>query len=181
LPIRSIAEEHLYMDFHPCSCGEADWSNLKQTLSVLGPTMASVFVGPCRRCSTPREFLFQVLEPAAYPKGASFGGPEPSEILDPGQFLVASDRWAAEVPASPARLDKTARRRAAGTLRKAIAAMEEVLKFIPASEQEVPGRAFRSQESSRLLAEVPGQFRRNRLEARLESYRDALVRFEADD
>jgi hypothetical protein len=178
LPIRSIAEEHLYMDFHPCVCGEADWSNLKQGLNLLGPTMASVFAGPCRRCGTPREFLFQVLEPSAQPRAGSFGGPEPSAILDPGQFLTASDLWAKAVPGSAAGLDKTARRKAGASLGMAIAALEEVLKFIPPGAQEIPPQSFRSAESERMRSEMPGQFRRIRLEARLQAYRQALQQFD---
>ena len=178
LPIRSVAEEHLYMDFHPCSCGEADWSNLKQSLQMIGPTMASVFMGPCRRCGTPRLFQFHVLEPTAHPKDGSFGGPEPSAILDPGQWLEASDRWAKAVPGSAKNLDTTAKRRAGATLQKAASAMEEVLKFIPPGADEVPRSAFKSDESARFIAEMPRQFQRYRLQARLEAYRGLLKQFE---
>lgn len=176
--IRSVAEEHLFMDFHPCVCGEADWSKLKQSLSMRGQIMASVFAGPCQRCGTRRELLFTVLEPGAQPRDSSFGGPEPSQILDPGQFLAASDRWSSSVPGSAAGLDNTARRRAAATMKNAIAAMEEVLKFIPPGAEEPPKSAFRSSESSRLLREMPGQFRKPRLEARLKAYQAALAQLE---
>jgi hypothetical protein len=90
---------------------------------------------------------------------------------------VESDRCAKAVPASVSGLDETARRKAAATLQRSIAALEEVLKFIPPGADEVPKSAFRSAESARILEQLPGQFQRLRLNARLQAYRDLLQQF----
>jgi hypothetical protein len=178
LKIRSVAEEHLYMDLHPCACGEADWRQLKGVQRYADNELVKAFEGPCPRCGTPREFLFIVPEtPFFAPLG--YGGPEPSSILDAGQFLAESDRLVRLVPASLAGLDEAARKQAQSRMAWGVAALEEVLKFIPAGADAVPESALISPESVRFSREMPGQFRGLRLEARLQAYRDILRKFEA--
>lgn len=178
LKIRSVAEEHLYMDLHPCACGEADWRQLKGVQRYVADELVKVFEGPCPRCGAARQFLFIVPEVPFF-AAVGYGGPEPSAILDAGQFLTESDRWVRSVPASTAGLDEAARKQALARMAWGVAAMEEVIKFIPPGADAMPEAALLSSESVRHVRELPGQFRRLRLEARLQAYREILGKLQA--
>jgi hypothetical protein len=177
LPIRSVAEEHLYMDLHPCACGESDWRKLQHGTRSVDGELVSYFEGPCPQCGAARQFLFIVPMVPHTTAGASYGGQQPSQILDAGQFLAVSEGLARSVPASPDGLDEAARRSAYSRLAWAVAALEEVLKFIPEGADEVPDAALSSAESARYRRDLPGQFRRLRLGARLQAYREILQKF----
>jgi hypothetical protein len=161
---RSAPECRLYIDLNPCSCGE--WSfDVRHTLRS-GPdgALIAVYEGACPRCGLPRRFEF-ALDPATPPPPPAYGGPRPSRIICPGQFALVADHAS----------------RASGrdALARAIAAQQEVIKFIPAGADEVPAEAFTSWEGRALYAREPGRFRRYRLEAVAEAYRDALAGYEA--
>jgi hypothetical protein len=156
LRARSIAEEHLYMRLHPCQCGRAiDVAGLGHATGIAGPAeLASIFSGSCDGCGAELQFEFVV--PDGAPRGrARFGGDAPSEIIDPGEFYLVSDELLAE-----------------GDVERAIACLEEVLKFIPPGEETVPSAAFRRGAGAAKKLESPGRFTRERLEARIAAYRE---------
>jgi tetratricopeptide (TPR) repeat protein len=177
LPARSVAEEHLYLDLHPHACGQAGATGLAHELRFEGDHRLSRFVGSCPRCGGARDLTFVL--PGDEPPGGAFGGELPSRLLDAGEFLAASDGWARQVAADPAALDAAERARGRQSLERAIHALDEVLKFIPQSGDEVPPAALRSEASQGIALREPGRFRRPRLEARREAYRELLAAYSA--
>jgi len=97
----------------------------------------------------------------------TFGGPEPSELLDAGQWLDVADRAAAEVPTDPAEASRV--------LAVARAAVDEVVKFVPAGQDAVPEDAFWTPEGQAVRDADAGRFRLDRLLAVRDRY-DDLVR-----
>ncbi|GLV52650.1 hypothetical protein TBS_32140 [Thermobispora bispora] len=170
---RSAAECHLYMDLHPCRCGNLDFEPA-HWLELNGEHLVARYEGTCPGCGTKRSFEF-VLDPEIPPLPPAFGGDRPSQIIDPGQFLYVSQQLASAVPADPAELGPDEDLwEAKELLRTAIAALEEVLKFIPEGADRVPEEAFTSPEGWLIYQREPGRFRRRRLEAVLAAYRRIL-------
>ncbi|GAA3155994.1 hypothetical protein GCM10020001_094890 [Nonomuraea salmonea] len=104
--------------------------------------------------------------PAGYP---TFGGPEPSELLDAGEWLWVADLTAGNVPVD----DEAEAHR---TLSIATAAVEEVVKFIPPGADEVPDDGFWSQRGREMRAAEPGRFQLDRLLIVRDSFRDLAAR-----
>jgi hypothetical protein len=162
---RTPDEAHLYVELTPCEdCGAlaTEWS---QGLTSVDSDLAVSYVGACPGCGAGREFLFGMPEqetpPGPFP---TFGGDEPSEIFDAGQWMAIADNAAGGVPVDDA---TEADRR----LALARAAVDEVVKFIPAGEHVVPDDAFWTEEGSRIRADEPGRFRLERLLVVRDSYR----------
>ncbi|MDG4773728.1 hypothetical protein [Solwaraspora sp. WMMD792] len=180
---RSSAEARLYVELHPCSCGETQFEPQVEVVALADGDLATRYQGSCAGCATAREFLFRLpADPLHPPAGAAFsyGGPEPSRLIDPGEWLAVADRYAALVPADfatagpavadPAALDPVQRRRAMAALSRAVAALDEVLKFIPADADEVPSDTVTSEVGQRMRRREPGRFRRDRLTALRDTY-----------
>jgi hypothetical protein len=131
--------------------------------------MVSVYWGTCPRCDEPRRFEFQVSGKVVAPP--AFGGAEPSTIIDPGEFLTLSRRAAAAAPADPGGLPVDEVDGAYEAIALAVAALEEVLKFIPVAENGVPSHAFLSPAGRAMFQRKPHHFDREALEARIAVYR----------
>jgi hypothetical protein len=169
---RSSAECHLYMALHPCPCGEAAAPTEHKVVQGKDGLVAQ-YRGQCAKCGRAREFDF-TLDPEVPPVDA-FGGATPSRVVCPGQFALHADRLASRWPADMAKLSDAQRAQARDDLAWAARALEEVLKFVPADGDEVPAAAFTSAEGRAALAAEPGRFRKVRLQARLEAYRQLLT------
>jgi hypothetical protein len=163
---RTRDEAHLYLDLHPCDeCGSVDttWHN---AVAVADGEPANRYAGTCSRCGRAREFWFGLPErevvPEAYP---TFGGPEPSELLDAGQWRWVADLAGGDVPEDD---PEEARR----SLAIARAAVDEVVKFIPSGETTVPDRAFWSEQGRRAYEAEPSRFTLDRLLAARNAYRE---------
>ncbi|WJK33638.1 hypothetical protein [Solwaraspora sp. WMMA2065] len=190
---RSSAEARLYVELHPCGCGEARFEPQVEVVALTDGDLATRYQGSCAGCGTAREFLFRLpAEPVHPPAGAAFsyGGPEPSQLIDPGEWIAVADRYAALVPADfatagpaapgpaaagpaaadPVTLDPAQRRRAAAALSRAVAALDEAMKFIPADADEVPADTITSDTGRRMRRREPGRFRRDRLTALRDTY-----------
>ncbi|WP_112236618.1 hypothetical protein [Kribbella monticola] len=162
---RTPDEALLYAELAPCEdCGTlaTEW---KQGLTSVEGELAISYVGACPGCGAARELLFgmpaQETPPGPFP---TFGGEEPSEVFDAGQWLEIADNAARDVPIDdPA---ETGRR-----LALARAAVDEVIKFVPAGEHAVPDDAFWTEQGSRIRAGEPGRFRLERLLVVRDSYR----------
>lgn len=172
LVARSSAECHLYMELHPCRCGEYRLAG-EHAVESRGDDLVAVYLGPCANCGADRSFAF-VLDPEL-PPGRAFGGATPSRILCPGQFLRVADEAASGVPVNTSRMGPQERQRARWLLSRAVMAMEEVLKFIPVGDDRVPPAAFTSADGKASYAREPGRFRKARLEAVLGAYREGLT------
>jgi hypothetical protein len=168
LPVsRSSAEAHLYMDLHGCSCGQTGFDRDSEVVALADGDLGRRYSGACAGCGTPREFVFRLPAEAALPPAGrvSFGGPEPSQLLDPGEWLAVADGYAAQAPADPAGLTPEQARHGRAVLDRAAAALDEVLKFVPEGGESVPEGAFFSDRGREVFAREPGRFRGNRLTA----------------
>lgn len=174
---RTNEEAHLYMDLHPCACGETAFER-KSAVHATDEGLVSVYRGTCARCGAAREFRFRVPEKVLMPTTPMrFGGDEPSELLDPGEWIAVADRLANVAPPGPSIVDMEPRRQAARAVERAAAAMDEVLKFVPAGADAVPADAFRSETGRAAYAREPGRFRRARLEAVRDTYRTIAAEY----
>lgn len=161
---RTNAEAHLYMDLRPCSCGAPDFDR-KSTVITDGGVLCSRYAGPCRSCGAAREFVFELPDPIRPIRDEiELGGSDPSRLLDAGEWLAVADAHARRQPGTRRDLD-TAR-----------AAIEEVLKLVPAGAERVPDDAFTTAHGRAVRDAEPGRFRRVRLEAVLGAYRDLLAK-----
>jgi hypothetical protein len=161
------------MELHPCACGASAVEQERHLESGDDGELIAVYQGPCSRCGRPRRFLF-TLDSELPPPPPAYGGAAPSSIICPGQFALRADSAAASVPVDDGTGDPRVAVGAGRVLAEAAAAQIEVLKFVPADSDAVPAASFTSAEGRALYADEPGRFRRARLEAVLEAYREAL-------
>ncbi|MBT8225598.1 MAG: hypothetical protein KJO75_08895 [Dactylosporangium sp.] len=173
---RSAEERQLYMDLQPCGgCGAEGFEWTDHYSADLDGQLISAFSGACPRCDTTREFEFVVS--GDEPPPPAFGGPEPSQIIDPGQFLALARNLAQLVPGDPANCPPDAVVDATDAISAAVAAMDEVLKFVPDGADAVPSETLTSDRGKAVYAADPGQFRRMRLEAVTGGYRKVLLAY----
>jgi hypothetical protein len=160
---RTRDEAHLYLDLHPCEeCGSIDvtWDN---GLVDFEGELTNRYRGTCPGCGAEREYYFGLPEREVMPVGwPTFGGREPSQLLDAGEWLWVADLTASNVPADDA----------GRALAIATAAVEEVLKFIPPGQDEVPDDAFWSDRGDEVRSAEPSRFRRDRLLIVRDTYQD---------
>lgn len=169
---RSIQEAALYVDLHPCECGAA--GELTFSLIEHDGQPVAVYEGVCPSCGRTRRFEFRI--PSEPVPGPAYGGPEPSAIVDAGEFLWSSDRAAEQAfqlsdAASP---HDVARGRSA--LDVALAALDEVVKFIPPGADAVPREVIASELGRAVYDAGPDRFTRERLGYRRELLEDARLR-----
>lgn len=164
LTARSVQEAGLYVELHPCECGAAG----ELTFSVVerGGDLVALYEGACPGCGQMRRFEFSL--PSEPVPGRVYGGAQPSAIIDAGEFLWYSDR-AAERAASTEPADA----RGQSALDSAVAALDEVLKFIPADADAVPRDAIGSELGQAVYDANPDRFTRERLNYRRELLLDA--------
>jgi hypothetical protein len=165
---RTNEEAHLYMDLHPCGCGELRFPRSSSVIETPDGDLASHYTGTCPQDGAHREFTFRLPKQITMPPrdgSVSYGGTEPSELIDPGEWLSVADAYARNVPADTASLAADGLAQARSMLTRAVAAIDEVLKFIPDGDDRVPEAAFATDRGRAAYAKEPGRFRRPRLEA----------------
>ncbi|MBT8227404.1 MAG: hypothetical protein KJO75_18165 [Dactylosporangium sp.] len=170
LPLcRSHLEAHLYMDLHPCECGTSDFD--RGYASAREGEWQVRYRGSCAGCGRLREFAFRVAECPPRPlDGAWSEGGQPSELLDPGEWLWVADQLA-EHPIDPTDLsDEQARRRLAD-LDLAAGAVDEALLFVPPGAGSVPVEALGSARGRAMHDAAPERFDRVRLDTVRDVYR----------
>ncbi|MFF1822401.1 hypothetical protein ACFVWG_34185 [Kribbella sp. NPDC058245] len=156
---RSIQEAGLYVELHPCECGAG--GELTMSLAEQDGQQVAIYEGDCPECGRARRFEFAL--PAEPTTGPAYGGSEPSTIIDAGEFLWYSDRVteaAAEGAGAQAR----------SAVDTAIAALDEVLKFIPDGADAVPREALTSELGKAVYDAGPDRFARAEL-----AYRRGLL------
>ncbi|MFI7130810.1 hypothetical protein ACIBQ1_34325 [Nonomuraea sp. NPDC050153] len=158
----------MYLDLHPCACGSAETQWDSGVVSIEG-SLVKCYSGVCGSCEIERRVYFSLPRREMMPSGwPTFGGSEPSQLLDAGEWMWLADFTAGRVPEDPV----NARR----TLSMARAAVEEVLKFIPEGQDDVPADAFWSARGQEVRDAEPPRFRRDRLLVVRDTYRDLADR-----
>jgi hypothetical protein len=178
LVARSMAECHLYMYLHPCAhCGEPEFGWTQHGAGIRDGQHTSTYEGECPTCLSTRRFDFIVLDYDLPPP--ALGGPEPSQIIDPAEFLDAGDRAAGYAVIQPgATPDDVAMAYDAAV--DAVTTVEEVLKFIPPDASVVPETAFATLAGRAALAADSSRFSRGRLESVLVGRRQVLAAVSRD-
>jgi hypothetical protein len=152
---RTDQEAEIYIEMTPCHrCGGYGFDG-GSTVIFLDDDLGTRWTGTCTRCGAAREFVFRLPQEVSLATSApyDFGPGGPSELLDPGQWMTVADLASRSAPA-PARDD----------LLLAVAAFEEVARFIPEGADEVPAEAFRTDEGRAAHRQWPARFTRSWLQ-----------------
>jgi len=155
---RSADEAWLYVDLHGCACGEYDFE--PGTIALVnhpGHWGVNRYEITCVGCRSLRSFMFAIADHTRYRAAmaaGAFGGPEPSELIDAGEWFLLGCRTAqrGEGPDGALMID-------------------EVAKFIAAGDEAPSDAAFDSVDGQRIRDAVPGAFRRDALVDRARRYR----------
>ncbi|GIG57044.1 hypothetical protein Lfu02_14160 [Longispora fulva] len=167
---RSSEEAHIYMDLHPCACGEVRFARDSALLAGDAGTLRR-YTGACSGCGRNRDFMFR------WPTGPQprieggriwIGGDQPSELVDAGQWLLIADSAAER---SAPRGEPGDRARAVELLDYAQAAVGEAAKFVPQGADAVPGSACWTEMGRRLFDARPDRFLLSGLGVLQERYR----------
>lgn len=178
---RTSLEARLYLDLHPCACGAATALEDGAILTTSGGLTSRVW-GTCPGCGTYREFVFRTPGPITTPDVGvvTFGDGTPSELLDPGEWLWVADQYADASGGDTSELDPKARRAARQRAATAVAAVDQVLAFLPGTAKEVPAGAFRSDRGRSVYLAEPGRFTRDRLHLVRDTYQRILDELDAE-
>lgn len=167
-----MQEAQLFVELHACACGGGQVVADHELQRSDGEVIAR-FVGVCSACGEQQDF--EVVVPFKQVLPPAFGGPGPSALLDPGEFLWASDQSAARVPVDVSHLDQGERSAAAVALRYAMSALDEVIKFIAVGSGRVPAEAFITELGRAMYQADPERFTLTELRERLVSYQTGLA------
>ncbi|WP_328449392.1 hypothetical protein OG780_17905 [Streptomyces sp. NBC_00386] len=155
---RSTQEAHLYMDLHACACGAESFER-EHRLDERDGVLVAVYEGVCPRCGRARSFAFRLTDELP-PAPPAFGGSEPSRIIDPGEFLWVSDQVATDTGLRLLHTPPAERHQQREGSAFALAAVEEVLKFLPRGADSVPGELFTSERGREVYDRTPHRFER---------------------
>ncbi|MGW2614720.1 hypothetical protein [Streptomyces sp. NPDC001500] len=173
LTARSSFEAHLYMDLHPCECGSGDFER-GHRLEQHGDDIVAVYEGACRQCGTVRRFVFRMTDEIPPPPPA-FGGPQPSQIIDPGEFADVAFRISESAGVRLLNTPEAEQHKLRDAVAYAVAAFEEIPKFIPPGEDAVPADAFTSETGRARYRREPRKFQRDVLARNIRDARAVLA------
>lgn len=183
---RSDEEARLYLDLHACACGSADFDWRQHATALAGESLLVEYTGPCRGCRRPRRFAFTMAQRVAMPAPGAWSELEqPSQLLDPGEWMLVADALAAPYgealaggrwPAGRG-TDEEERDRATD-LAQSAGALDEVLLFLPPGADVIPATAFRSERGRQARRDVPKHFTRDSLEIARDVLRAAIGPFD---
>jgi hypothetical protein len=162
---RTFDEVYLYLDTRPCICGVSELNDRSTGPAIRDGVRRVRIGGRCAGCGRPREFNFTMpIEPPKVAFDVCYGeGDEPSKLLDPGEWLGVSDLYAAAAADQLENADLADAgelARAYNLLTSSVAALDEVMKFIPADGDTPPEGAFWTQGGRLLFEAMPERFER---------------------
>ena len=179
---RTYDEAYLYMELRPCVCGEIEFDKTTAHGEEDGTGYVR-YAGSCPNCGRSRQFTFRM--PAESPPisfDMHYGwGTEPSQLIDPGEWLGVADLYVAGARAELDSGDVISEDRLTAVfylLSSARAATEEAAKFLTDGADRVPESAFRSQPGRMLLELAPHRFTRTALDGELADRRRELDAFD---
>jgi hypothetical protein len=163
---RSYDEIYLYMGLRPCTCGAAEFVERTSTPVTVKDEPGERFTDRCRGCGRQREFTFaRPPVPSELSFDVRYGEDDPSQIIDPGEWLGVAELYAGagrEEPDDDASEDEIVEFYRMLTV--SLAALDEVVKFLPDGADMVPGEAFWSRPGLLVYEMVPDRFTRASLE-----------------
>ncbi|MFF6781841.1 hypothetical protein [Streptomyces sp. NPDC012510] len=109
------------------------------------------------------------------PAPPAFGGDEPSRIIDPGEFMWAGDRASTDSGLRLLNTPLAEHREIRPQTAYAIAAFEEVAKFLSEGDDRIPEDRFTSRRGREMYAKDPERFTREEIVAALELKRSILA------
>jgi hypothetical protein len=166
---RSIAEARLYIARQPCrACGATGFAEPSRIVEH-GERLCVACRGYCPKCGAERAFELALGEERVSP--LALGNAAPSTLIDAGEWIELADEIGARVPGSAAGLDPAQRAAARAELVRAIAALEEVLKFYEPGATQPPPSAFFTETGRRVYRADGRRFARFRIDAVLEAWR----------
>ncbi len=149
---RSIAEARLFIGREPCAgCGAVGFAEPSRIVEH-GERLGVACSGFCPSCGVQRTFELLLGEERVPP--LALGNAAPSSLIDAGEWLLLADDLAAR-----------------SDVGKAIAALEEVLKFYDTGAAEPPLSAFFTATGRAAYRADAGRFARFRIEAVLDAWR----------
>jgi hypothetical protein len=162
---RTYYESKLFAEVAPCPrCGarRTAWSSGLTRLD--DGELGERYHGDCAECGEHREYLFRLPEQDLFaPDGVEvfYGGPEPSQLLDPAQWLEMFEPLIGTIQADLAAGDTAAARRRA---ERAWVLVDEAMKFLPEDADAIPASAFFSAAGRERYEREPRRFTRRRLQ-----------------
>jgi hypothetical protein len=180
---RTYNEAILFMRLRPCGCAEmeARWRDVPVT--VFGQP-ARYFTGNCENCGRAREFTIAMPDDVKRRDDVVYGdGTEPSEIIDPGEWLGVSDLYgqrAEEVLTDENFGGGEDVNVVYFALSARVSALDEILKFLPANADVMPEWYFRSITGRAVYETAPARFARDALLAERAALQSNLDRFMKD-
>ncbi|MEU4270102.1 hypothetical protein [Streptomyces sp. NPDC026092] len=161
------------MDLHRCAeCGSGDFDR-QHRLEQHGDDIVAVYEGACRQCGATRRFAFRMAEEIPPPPPA-FGGSEPSQIIDPGEFAEVAFRISESAGIQLLNTPESEHYKLRDAVAYTVAAFEEMLKFLPPGEDSIPASAFTSEVGKARYERDPGNFDRDILEMTVRRARAVL-------
>ncbi|MFD5885842.1 hypothetical protein ACFWHQ_07655 [Streptomyces sp. NPDC060334] len=161
------------MDLYACECGSSDFDR-RHRLELRGDDLVAVYEGVCRQCGRSRRLEFRMAEETP-PPAPAFGGAEPSRIIDPGEFADVGYRVSRSAGLELLNRPKSEHHRYRAAMAYALAAFEEVLKFVPPGQDAIPADAFTSEAGRARYRKGPGAFDRDLIEMDIDSTRRVLA------
>jgi hypothetical protein len=167
---RSDRESSIYMFIHPCGCGSVDFDPEREAREV-GGVWHTYYTGECRNCGARRQFVFRIsAEIPQLAPGAWSTGTEPSQLIDPGEWLSIADDLGATADDDVLELDEEQQCYRRVDLGLAAGAIDEVMLSLPPGADMVPAAACRSDLGRRVYLADPSRFRRDQLELARDVY-----------
>ncbi|MCC9706558.1 hypothetical protein E4N62_15535 [Streptomyces sp. MNU76] len=108
------------------------------------------------------------------PPPPAFGGAEPSQIIDPGEFEAVAGRLAESTGIQLLNMPESEHHRFRGAMAYVVAAYEEMLKFLPPDQDAIPSSAFVSEVGRARYQRDPRNYERGILEMNVRDARAVL-------
>ena len=164
---RSIDEAHLYLSLQPCQRCGTNGGAWQDGYADDEGAPARRYLADCPGCGERRGDIFRLPEKAGEPRPDDpwfFGGHEPSQLFDAGEWSMLASTALKDGAAPPGPEASGGGRMRSFAL--VVAAFEEMLKFIPAGFDEVPESAFWTGRGQAVRREKPHCFTRDYLTSR---------------
>jgi hypothetical protein len=176
---RTYLEAQLYLTtFGACRfCGLVALAVRGSSQGTVGQYEVRDIIVRCTNCG--EEDAHSFLIPLEQYDDVVFGGPERSELLDPGDWLLLAAALYDDVPEDdPEALPAEHRAEARNLLESAVAAVAEAMKFLDPGTDAIGADAFWSEEGWELFTVDPSLFSRDRLTEQLHGYQALLRQYQ---